>query len=78
MKKLREYLNSLQKEQRARFIAACITSEGYLRKAISQDQNLGANLCIAIERESKGAITCEDLRPDINWAFRRVAQGVAA
>lgn len=71
MKKLREYLNSLQKEQRAIFVAACGTSEGYLRKAISMGQRLGPDLCIPIERESCGAITCEDIRPDIDWAFLR-------
>lgn len=71
MEKLREYLNSLPKDQRASFVAACGTSEGYLRKAISVGQKLGSDLCIPIERESKGAVTCEDLRPDADWAYLR-------
>jgi DNA-binding transcriptional regulator YdaS (Cro superfamily) len=71
MEKLRKYLNSLAKERRAQFVAACDTSEGYLRKAISTGQKLGGDLCISIDRESSGIVTCEDLRPDADWAYLR-------
>lgn len=27
--------------------------------------------CLDIERESAGAVRCEDLRPDIDWAYLR-------
>jgi DNA-binding transcriptional regulator YdaS (Cro superfamily) len=27
--------------------------------------------CIAIERATKGAVRCEDLRPDVDWAVLR-------
>lgn len=30
-----------------------------------------AELCIVLERESHGAVTCEDLRPDVDWAYLR-------
>lgn len=30
-----------------------------------------ADYCPDIERVTKGAITCEELRPDINWAVLR-------
>lgn len=73
MKKLLEYLNSLSKEDRSRFVAACNTSEGYLRKAVSAGQRLGADLCILIERESAAAVTCEELRSDVDWAFIRAS-----
>lgn len=71
MKKLLEYLNSLSKDDRARFVAACKTSEGYLRKAVSTGQRIGADLCILIERASASSVVCEDLRPDVDWAFIR-------
>jgi DNA-binding transcriptional regulator YdaS (Cro superfamily) len=71
MEKLRTYLNSLGKVHRAQFVAACGTSEGYLRKAISTGQKLGGDLCISIDRESGGVVTCEDLRPDADWAYLR-------
>lgn len=71
MEKLREYLNGLSTEEQVAFVRRCETSVSYLRKAISADQKLGPNLAIAIERESNGAISCEDLRPDVDWQFLR-------
>ncbi len=71
MEKLLQYLNSLSKESRTAFCGACGTTEGYLRKAVSKSQQLGGDLCILIERESKSAVICEDLRPDADWAFIR-------
>lgn len=71
MEKLLKFLNGLPKDERPRFCDACGTSERYLRKAISIHQRLGADLCINIERESKQAVECEDLRPDVDWAYLR-------
>ncbi len=71
MKKLLDYINGLPKERRVLFFAACETTEGYLRKACSVGQKLGSDLCILIDRESGGAVTCEDLRPDVDWAYLR-------
>lgn len=53
------------------FCDRCGTSEGYLRKAVSAGQKLGESLCINIERESRRAVTCEELRPDVDWAYIR-------
>lgn len=71
MQTLLNYLNGLGKADRASFVERCGTSEGYLRKAISKGQQLGEKLCIAIDRESKRAVTCEALRPDVDWAYLR-------
>lgn len=71
MEKLREYLNGLSPDEQEQFAHRCDTSVGYLRKAISTKQLLGPNLVIAIERESGGAVTCEDVRSDVDWAFLR-------
>lgn len=71
MDKLLAYINSLPKSDRTRFCSACGTTERYLRKAISAKQRLGADLCIRIDRESHGSVTCEDLRPDVDWAYLR-------
>lgn len=71
MEKLLAYLNGLGKAERAKFCIACGTTERYLRKAISISQRLGADLCINIDRESQGHVTCEHLRPDIDWAYLR-------
>ena len=53
------------------FATSCGTSEGYLRKAISTQQRLGAALCVNVERESSGTVRCEDLRPDVDWGYLR-------
>lgn len=71
MDKLLKYLNSLSKDERASYVAACGTSEGYLRKAASRHQVFRAELCILLERESGGVVRCEDLLPDADWAYIR-------
>lgn len=71
MNTLLEYLNGLSKAARLEFVRRCGTTEGYLRKAASIKQRLGAELCIALERESGGAVRCEDLRGDVDWAYLR-------
>lgn len=71
MDTLKTYLNNLAPLEQQGFAARCGTSIGYLRKAISADQRIGESLCINIERESSGAVTCEELRPDVDWAYLR-------
>lgn len=71
MNKLRTHLNSLTPVEQADFAARCGTSVGYLRKALSTGQKFGESLCINFECESGGQVRCEDLRPDVNWAFLR-------
>lgn len=67
MKKLLVYLNSLSGPERAAFCAACGTSENYLRKAASINQQLGPILCVAIEKHSGEKVTRKDLN-EKNWA----------
>ena len=71
MDKLRAYINSLSPQEQQGFAERCGTSIGYLRKALSVKPNLSESLCINIERESSGAVTCEELRPDVDWAYLR-------
>jgi DNA-binding transcriptional regulator YdaS (Cro superfamily) len=71
MEKLRTYLNSLSTPEKIDFARRCDTSIGYLRKAISMQHRVDAKLCIAFERESKGVIRCEDVRPDADWPVLR-------
>lgn len=71
MEKLRTYLNGLSTDEQTKFAERCETSVGYLRKAISIGQKLSEKLVISIERESEGAVRCEELRPDVDWQFLR-------
>ncbi len=71
MDKLRTYLNALSVAEQTAFAIRCGTSIGYLRKALAVRAKIGEGLCIAIERESGGAVRCEYLRPDVDWAYLR-------
>ena len=73
MEKLLAYLNALQPADREGFAARCETTVGYLRKAVSTNQRLGDGLCLRIAAESAGAVRPEDLRPDVDWQYMRVA-----
>lgn len=64
MDKLIDYLNSLDKADRAVFAKACGTSENYMRKARSSGQKFSWERCIQIEQASKGKVTRKDLRDD--------------
>lgn len=52
MNELRSYLNSLSLDEQRDFSCRCGTSVGYLRKAISKNQVLGAALSVLIEIHS--------------------------
>lgn len=71
MESLRAYLSEFTYSEQSAFAIRAGTSIGYLRKALSVGQRLGESICIGIERESLGAVRCEDLRPDVDWAYLR-------
>lgn len=73
METLRAYLKSLKLADRIAFARRCGTTFGYLRKAINVGNKLGADLAVAIDRESGGKVRCEVLRPDIDWSYVRRA-----
>lgn len=41
-------------------------------------RQLAAEYCPAIERATKGAVTCEELRPEVDWAYLRKSKRKAA
>lgn len=64
MNELRAYLKTLSVEQQITFATKCGTTIASLRVAISKKSKIGAELCVAIETSSNGAVTRKDLRPD--------------
>lgn len=40
--------------------------------------NVPADYCPAIEKASGGAVTCEQIRPDVDWAYLRGTKRRAA
>ena len=71
MEALRVYLNSMSPGKQESFAEECDTSLSYLRKAISVDQKIGEGLAMRIEKASGGKVRCEELRPDVDWAYMR-------
>lgn len=66
MEELRRYLKTLSLDAQRDFATRAGTTLGYLRKAISIRSALREKICTALERESAGAVTRRDLRPD-DW-----------
>ena len=67
---LKEFYLSMPIEQRECFAARCGTTLGQLRN-VAYGRQCGEALAINIERESLGAVRCEDLRPDVDWGYLR-------
>ena len=46
-------------------------SNAYLSQIKSGVRKASSQVCISIERATSGAVRCEDLRPDVDWAYLR-------
>lgn len=64
------YFLSIPTAARVAFAARCGTSPAHLRN-IAYGKTCGEALAIAIDRESGGQVTVEELRPDVDWAYLR-------
>lgn len=63
MDELLKILNSMPREEQEAFASACSTTIGYLRKAVHAKEKYRPALCVAIERETGGKVTRQQLRP---------------
>lgn len=61
-------LNELERDAFAR---RCGTSFAHLSQVARGYRRAGEYLCINIDRETGGLVTCESLRPDVDWAYIR-------
>lgn len=68
---LKQYLSTLTLKQRDDLAERCGTSAGHLRNVSYGYRSCGESLAIALERESGGSVTCEELRPDVDWSVLR-------
>lgn len=64
MEELRAYLNGLPVAEQEGFAKRCGTTVGYLRKLLATGDQVREKTCVAIERESGGAVSRMALRPD--------------
>lgn len=68
---LKKYIFAMAKDERDAFASRCGTTYAFLRNVSYGQRRSGESLCINIERESSGVVTCEELRPDVDWAYLR-------
>lgn len=65
METLRTYLRTLTPAKQSAYAKRCGTTIGYLRKALSTKPNLDGALVRKLDEQSRGAVSRNDLRPDI-------------
>lgn len=68
---LREYIKGLDKAALEGLAERCKTSVGQLKQVAYGNRRASAGLAVCLERETQGAVTCESLREDIDWAYLR-------
>lgn len=71
--KLQKFMLSMQPEERRAFAKRCGTTHGQLKQIYCGNRSCSPKLAIEIEKHSHGAVTCESLRPDIDFNFLRKA-----
>jgi len=68
---LLEHIRSLEPAQLDSLAERSGTSVGNLKQIAYGYRLAGPGLAINLDRESGRAVTCEELRPDIDWAYLR-------
>ena len=68
---LHQFLAQMSREEREKFASRCDTTLGHLKNVSYGYRTCAESLAIAIERESKRKVRCEQLRPDVDWAYLR-------
>lgn len=66
------YLKSLSRKAKQELAAKLGTSVEYLFQIARGYRRTSAEFAIAINRETCGAVLCEDMLPDLDWAHLRV------
>ncbi|BFM82903.1 transcriptional regulator [Acinetobacter baumannii] len=71
-KSLADYLNSLpNKEAKEKFAKKCGSTLGYLRLVVNKFRFCSATLAIALDRESHGKVSCDELCPNADFEYVR-------
>jgi DNA-binding transcriptional regulator YdaS (Cro superfamily) len=63
---LKSFFSSVPPGERDAFAKRCGTSKGHLQNVMNGHAPLAPIVCVAVERESAGAVTRKELRPD-DW-----------
>lgn len=66
---LKDFFRSMPVSDREAFAERCDTTVGHLRNVAYGLRPCGESLAINIDRESRGEVRCDELRPDVDWAY---------
>jgi len=65
------YLSEMRGRAAALARSICVSPVTIHQWAFRPDKQVPAERCPAIEKATGGAVTCEELRPDVDWQFIR-------
>jgi len=68
---LQEYLDISKRGEMARLSKAIGVAQPIVSFWVSGRRQVPAERCPEIEKLTEGKVTCEELRPDVNWAVLR-------
>lgn len=68
---LHAYIEILDKTKLDDLAARCDTTAGQLKQIAYGNRRASVVLAVSLERETQGTVTCEQLRPDVDWAYLR-------
>ncbi len=71
---LKTYLTNLQRGGISKLASSLGISSSYLSQLASGAAPISIERSIEIEKATLGAVRCEELRPDIDWAYLRNSQ----
>lgn len=69
--KFRDFYYAMPMAKRFEFAQVLNASKGYLDLIASGNRQPSPEFAIKLDRESGGAVTVEELRPDVDWAHIR-------
>lgn len=68
--KLVEYIRPMSAAERSAFAQRCKSTPAQIQQ-LAYGRRASAELAIRIDIASEGQVSCEEMRPDINWAYLR-------
>lgn len=71
MKKLIAFLEKQSPGYKAQLAEAINRPASYLSRQLSGDRSFTERDAIAIEKYTNGEVRCEDILPDVDWAYLR-------
>jgi len=72
------YYTKLSRQQKHALAVECKTSNAFLSQIAHGHRRCGESLAIQIEKNTRRLVSCEDLRPDVDWGYLRSTASDAA